>query len=189
MPASDWMFFIDPIMQLLGVGDFDAMTNSEQNTVIQMAQNALQDWQQKQAQEIGNVTTESAMTNLPNQSWLRENLYQKQSDLYTKFLSDYQKAAQQDSQSALQNPIVKFGADIANSVVNGLSFGQANNVVQDAYAKAANANQNRVLQKFNQDEKNLQQQQQALDKQVAQSWNKNQNAVKQIQAKGGITNV
>lgn len=188
----DWTalaMFIDPICKILGVGSIDSLNDAQQSQVLQMAENAYQDWQDKEAKEIGNVTTESAMTNLPNQSWLKANLYEKQSDLYKNFLNDYQNAVNEDNSSARANPILKGLADAANTIVNDFTFGQTNNVVADAYRNWANQNQNRVLSDYQQKEQQLQNQAKQLDNQIAQSWDKNQLAVKQAQAKGGNTNV
>lgn len=181
--GAEILLFIEPILDILGVGKMDELAKQQQDEVLTMANNAMQEWEAKK-QQLPYTSSEALQSNKPDINWLRQDLYQRQANLYKNFQTNYQKAINKDLKSARNNKILDTLGGLANTVVNTVTFGQANNVVADAQNKWKYENSNKVKEQFDADVNKLKQEEKEIDKQLINSYNKNkQGAIEYVSKK------
>lgn len=180
--------FLDPIMQLLGIGSFDSLTEEMKNRIRNLATQAYNRWKEKEQGIFGDGLT-SQSTNMPNRNELERILYNDLADQTYQMEKKIQEAAAKDKASGRQNFGFKLGADIANSVVNAwttlpaLAGSQgakdAHNIVLNKYNEWANENLIKAQKEAEKLKDSQNKRVAEFNKQIAASHNQNLNALRQ----------
>lgn len=172
--GAEVAFFIEPILDLLGFKSLNQIQEDARNKVIALAQELQADWQQKQSMQPY-TSTEALASNMPTLSQIKRDIYEKYSNRFTRLQKNLQEARDIDEKSARNNWLTNLGGDIANTVVNTVTFGATHNVVADEQNKWKNENQNKVLDQMRNLKSDFDKEMNQVNRDQISSYNKNYN--------------
>lgn len=175
------LILMDPIMQALGIGKSDLLTEEANNRLQSIAAALANEWNLKQQQNLS--VSQSMGSSMPSVQWLKENAYNHAANEVQKLYKEIETARKKDNSNTNNNPILKFGADAVNGIVNAFGGG---NVVSESFNKWAKPEQTKLQGRVDQIKTNLDNKIKDIENQQIKSYTKNIDSIKKGNYNGKI---